>query len=467
MKCPNCGKELSFQDRKCDGCNANLAEYRRLVSISNHYYNDALQKARVRDLSGAIVSLKNSLQVNKKNTDARNLLGLVYYEMGETVRALGEWILSKNYQENDNIADHYMNLVQNNPSKLNSTNSIIKKYNYALEQAKTGNYDVALLQLKKVVSSQPRYVAAHQLLALLCMQQGDNEKAAKSLRKAQKIDINNTITLRYLAELGLNPSAVKVDREIAKRNATKGKELEKADDPQFSAPAPKLRDGKIDKWAFLHLLIGIVIGLLAVVFLVLPTRESAIADKYNKEAVEMAEVQADLSSQIQTLKNDKEKQKDEIASLEEELQTMKEEALDEAAYNRFLKAVISYINGEEEEAAEKLIEIDVSKFDSSVAENLYNTVAENIFPAMADKKCTEGYNYYRIRNYTEAEKSLKLALKYDKDKDQAMYYLGLTYEASGDEKKAIKYYKKVVDGYVTSTYYADSTRRMQALTEQS
>ena len=27
-------------------------------------------------------------------------------------------------------------------------------------------------------------------------------------------------------------------------------------------------------------------------------------------------------------------------------------------------------------------------------------------------------------------------------------------------------YKKVVDGYVTSTYYADSTRRMQTLTEQ-
>lgn len=466
MKCPNCGKELSFGDRYCDGCNADLSEYRRLISISNRYYNDALQKARVRDLSGAIGSLKNSLQVNKRNTDARNLLGLVYYEMGETVRALGEWILSKNYQENDNIADHYMNLVQNNPSKLNNANSIIKKYNYALAQAKTGNIDVALLQLKKVVSSQPKYVAAQQLLALLYMQQGDNEKAAKCLRKVQKIDINNTTTLRYLAELGLNPSAVKVDREIANRNAVKKRELEKSEDPQFSAPAPKLRDGKIDKWAFLHLLIGVVIGLLAVVFLVLPTRESAIAGKYNKEAVEMAEVQADLSSQIQTLKNDKEKQKDEITALEEELQTMKEEALDQASYNRFLKAVISYINGEEEEAAEKLIEIDVSKFDSKVAEELYSKVAENIFPAMADKKCVEGYNYYRNRNYTEAVASLKLALKYDKDKDQAMYYLGLTYEASGDEEKAVKYYKKVVEGYVTSTYYADSTRRMQALTEQ-
>lgn len=466
MNCPNCGKTLSFQDKYCDGCNANLVAYRRLVSISNHYYNDALQKARVRDLSGAIVSLKNSIQVNKKNIDARNLLGLVYYEMGETVRALGVWILSKNYQEDNNIADHYMNVVQNNPSKLNNANAIAKKYNYALEQAKTGNYDVALLQLKKVVSSQPRYVVAQQLLALIYMQQGDNEKAAKCLRKAQKIDINNTTTLHYLAELGLNSSVVKVEREIAKRNFSKEKELEKVENPQFSAPAPKLRDGKIDKWVFLYLLIGVVIGLLAVVFLVLPTRESAIASKYNKEAVEMAEVQADLTSQIQTLENDKEKQKAEITALEEELQTMKEEALDEAAYNRFLKAVILYIDGEEEEAAEKLIEIDVSKFDSTVAENLYNTVAENIFPAMANDKCIEGYNYYRSRNYTEAVNSLKLALKYDKDKDQAMYYLGLTYEASGDEKKAIKYYKKVVDGYVTSTYYADSTRRMQALTEQ-
>ena len=180
----------------------------------------------------------------------------------------------------------------------------------------------------------------------------------------------------------------------------------------------------------------------------------------------MAEVQTELSSQIQTLENDKEKKQEQIDSLKEELQTMKEEALDEAAYNRFLKAVILYIDGEEQEAAEKLIDIDVTKFDSSVAEDLYNTVTKDIFPSMSEDKCKEGYQSYISRNYSSAIDTLKLALKYNKENDQAMYYLGLTYQASGEDDKAVKYYKKVVEGYVTSRYYADSTRRLQELTEE-
>ena len=55
---------------------------------SNAYYNDALEKAAVRDLSGAIESLRTSLRFYKMNIDARNLLGLVYFETGEVVEAL-------------------------------------------------------------------------------------------------------------------------------------------------------------------------------------------------------------------------------------------------------------------------------------------------------------------------------------------------------------------------------------------
>ena len=112
MNCPECGVYLSFHNRRCDKCNADLTSYRRLWSISNQYYNDGLNKAKVRDLSGAIQALKISLQMDKTNTNARNLLGLVYYEMGETVNALSEWVLSKNYQEHDNMADYYMNKMR-------------------------------------------------------------------------------------------------------------------------------------------------------------------------------------------------------------------------------------------------------------------------------------------------------------------------------------------------------------------
>ena len=67
----------------------------KLAYQSNYWYNDGLAKAQVRDMSGAITSLKKSLQYNRANLAARNLLGLVYYGRGDVIEALVEWILCK------------------------------------------------------------------------------------------------------------------------------------------------------------------------------------------------------------------------------------------------------------------------------------------------------------------------------------------------------------------------------------
>ena len=69
---------------------------KKIMYQSNSWYNDGLRKAQVRDMSGAIVSLQQSLQYNRENIAARNLLGLVYYGIGEVSEALVEWIISKN-----------------------------------------------------------------------------------------------------------------------------------------------------------------------------------------------------------------------------------------------------------------------------------------------------------------------------------------------------------------------------------
>ena len=45
----------------------------KLIYQSNFWYNDGLKKANIRDLSGAIVSLRKSLQYNRENIAARNL----------------------------------------------------------------------------------------------------------------------------------------------------------------------------------------------------------------------------------------------------------------------------------------------------------------------------------------------------------------------------------------------------------
>ena len=118
MNCPRCNVELSFKKKRCDNCGQDLRVYRRILSLSNSCYNQALSQAKVRDLSGAIVSLQKSLKFNKTNTNARNLLGLIYFEKGEVVEALSEWVISKHFQEKDNEADHYIQYVQSNPNRL-------------------------------------------------------------------------------------------------------------------------------------------------------------------------------------------------------------------------------------------------------------------------------------------------------------------------------------------------------------
>ncbi len=86
MRCIYCGTPLSSIDY-CTGCGADVTLLKRIGRISNLLYNAGLEKAQVRDLSGAIACLKRSLKFNKENVAARNLLGLVYFETGEVVSA--------------------------------------------------------------------------------------------------------------------------------------------------------------------------------------------------------------------------------------------------------------------------------------------------------------------------------------------------------------------------------------------
>lgn len=46
-------------------------------------------------MTGAAESLKTKCDDSQNNIEARNLLGLVYCEMGEVVEALSQWVISK------------------------------------------------------------------------------------------------------------------------------------------------------------------------------------------------------------------------------------------------------------------------------------------------------------------------------------------------------------------------------------
>ena len=54
MKCFNCGAVLKTTDY-CSHCGADVKLYRRMLQLSNAYYNEGLAKAKVRDLTGAVM----------------------------------------------------------------------------------------------------------------------------------------------------------------------------------------------------------------------------------------------------------------------------------------------------------------------------------------------------------------------------------------------------------------------------
>lgn len=51
---------------------------KKIMYQSNYWYNDGLKKAQERDMNGAIIALRQSLQYNRENMQREILLGLVY-----------------------------------------------------------------------------------------------------------------------------------------------------------------------------------------------------------------------------------------------------------------------------------------------------------------------------------------------------------------------------------------------------
>ncbi|MBR2765753.1 MAG: hypothetical protein IKE03_07220 [Blautia sp.] len=202
MNCMNCGAVLSDRTADyCPHCGANVLIQKKVNYLSKYYYNQGLEKAQVRDLSGAIACLKQSLTYNKRNIAARNLLGLAYFETGEVVAALTEWVISKNLQPGRNLANDYIQQLQANAGRLDDINDTIRKYNEALSLARQGHEDMAAIRLRKVLAQNPKLIKGYHLLALILMKDKEWAKARRILRRASRIDKTNTTTLRFLREI--------------------------------------------------------------------------------------------------------------------------------------------------------------------------------------------------------------------------------------------------------------------------
>ena len=252
---------------------------KRNHQIANSYYNLGLEKAQIRDLSGAAECLKKSLHFNKYQTDARNLLGLIYYEMGEVADAIVQWVISLNLQPEDNRCDYYLDEIQRKPGRLEMASQTVKKYNQALWYAQTEAYDLAILQLAAAVEENDHYVKAQLLLALLYISQENYTRAGKALRRVLQIDRSNQKALWYMSIVKENTGRAEVERQRMD-NAFSHTKLE--DDNIILPPTYKESTGG---QVVLNILIGVVLGVAAFMTLVMPSIEERLNSEHNQEII--------------------------------------------------------------------------------------------------------------------------------------------------------------------------------------
>lgn len=380
MNCMNCGASVTRGTEYCSQCGFHVLSQRKAIYLSKLYYNKGLEKASVRDLSGAISCLKHSLKFSKLNIPARNLLGLVYFETGEVVAALCEWVVSKNIMAEDNLATLYIDRLQSNPTKLESINRTINKYNLALDYCRQGHEDMAVIQLRKVLAQNPKLIKGYHLLALLLIKEESYNKARRVLKKAMKIDKTNTTTLRFLREVDEQTGMVtdlsgKTRRAGEDTGEEKGHRSIIKKGNQLIILPPAFRESSM-LGICLNLGIGFLIGAAALWFLVIPARTQTIYDTVNKEIQESGGTLSSQAAQIEQL-NAQIKEMEE-ADAQAESQAVAAQAK-ENSYNKLIQAYSAFQQGDTSGAAAYLAEVqeaDLAEEAKAIYQNIRSLVPD-------------------------------------------------------------------------------------------
>ena len=416
---------------------------KKLVYLSNQWYNDGLKKANIRDLSGAVISLKKSLQYNRDNIAARNLLGLVYYGRGEVAEALVEWIISKNIKTHGNIANYYIKKVQESTSELDAIDQAVKKYNQCLVYCQQNGEDLAAIQLKKVISAHPTFLKAYQLLALLYMQNEQYAKARQLIRKAHRLDSTNETTLRYMHEL----KQLHVDRAAKlKTERTQTVSYNLGNETIIQPVSATLKDNAA-LMTILNIVIGLVVGAAVVWFLAVPTIKQNMSAKTNKEIIVYSEQIAALESELDLQTKELNTYKEESKATEEEKAVAQ---ATQASYEALVAAIQHYNdkNYNRETLATELLAINTSSL-GAVGKTSYEAITKVIFKEQCEKLYPIALRSYQAVNNNRALECLeRIVAMNEKYKDgEALYMLMDVYLRKGETEKATERYNRILELY--------------------
>ena len=316
--------------------------------------------------------------------------------------------------------------AKKSPTQQNKLDQIIKRYNLAVNYCNTNSYDLAYIQIKKVVRLLPEEVDTQLLAALICIHEGKEEQARQAIEQVLKIDSRNETAKAYLEELSVKEVPVEETKESkteepAEKTAKKAPVKKTAKKPAKTvASGSDYEEVTSNKKSFIYLGLGFLIGVVAMFVLVVPTARNSVKNEYVSEA---------------------DNYKDRLNAKDTEIKSLKEELSDAKA--------------------------DTKKAKEQVEKQLYNKIkGESFTKATAYQLFNEGKSSYDNQKYKKAIAMLTAATEADNTNPSYYYWLGRAYEDRGQTKTAKKVYQELIEKFPTRNQAKDAQKRIDGM-EQS
>lgn len=469
MNCLYCGSPAVDETGHCHECGLNQCILYKAYNTSNYYYNLGLDRAKIRDLSGAIEVLKLSLKYNKRNTNARNLLGLVYYDMGEWVLALSQWVISTNYDSNKkNAANKYIKQLQANSIKLDSNSRMANTYNRALLLAASGAEDLPFIQLRRILKTNPHFVKGFLMLGLIHIKMEEYGKAGKCFRRVLKIDRFNPTAIRLLKEMDLPEEdydeddiediyQAEIGGDSEKLDIGELLENSKQDEEDDSEDGIKFRGFKevnFAKYALVYVIVGIVLGISTMTFLVMPSRVNSVRAEYSDIKLTFSDEIAKKNASISDSQAKLESANQQVEKLKKQLEEATEADGSNSIYDKLFDANELLASEKVKDAILKLEDVEIDELTSEGAKKLYRSVMDAGKGDIYDTFMADGQKALEDSDITSAIRYLTLASKIDDTKAKPLFFLAKAYETDGNATKANEI-RDYIDEHFPDSKYAN------------
>jgi len=417
-----------------------------LERIANCYYNLGLERAKLRDLSGAAELLKKALHYDKYQREARNLLGLIFFEMGEVADALVQWVISMNLLPEENPADYYLDEIQRKPAILRICSDNVKRFNQALDYAQHNNKDLAVFQLNQVISDSPNYVKAHILLALLYMDRGDWIKAGKSLYLVLKIDRNNPKALVLMDLVKKNTGRAEIEQSKLKNVFSHRKMTD--DDVMMPQEIRQLSPWSVS----LLLLLGTGIGLFVFYLLMLPAGIRSANAKNNKELIAYTEKLDAANQKLSNVEEEKSKLQKSYDDAKANLDRYENQnASFMAQYQSLVNINNALSTGDILAAAEAYTKLDQSSITDSSLQNMLNTVKSQMEGNVYLRLQEMGTAAWNAGKTDEALQYFTWSVKIRREAEN-LFLLARLQQSMGNTTEANQNFDSVVGEFPSSPY---------------